>query len=127
MNDKFDDNESLLRAVFPPSRKSFFWSKDGRRLSSAALKDKKGLSVDRTCERSIEDSVDFMLNNNFEGYIVAFGVPLCKTINAYLVYAPTKTNKFHSEIHGSTKNKVLSDKQALFLAKNANIVYEPDK
>lgn len=126
MNDKFDDNESLLRAVFPPSRKSFFWSKDGR-LSSAALKDKKGMSVDRTGERSMEDSVDFMLNNNFEGFIVAFGVPLCKAIDAYLVYAPTKNNKFHSEIHGSPKNKVLSAKQALILAKKANIVYEPDK
>lgn len=75
----------------------------------------------------MEDSVDFMLNNNLEGYIVAFGVPLCKTIDVYLVYAPTINNKFHSEIHGSPKNKVLSDKQALSLAKNANIVYKPDK
>lgn len=75
----------------------------------------------------MEDSVDFMLNNNLEGYIVAFGVPLCKTIDAYLVYAPTKNNKFHSEIHGSPKNIVLSDKQALFLARNAITVYQPDK
>ena len=45
MTELFDMYERLYRAVYPPNIMPF-WKKNGQ-LSSAAFKDKKGLSVER--------------------------------------------------------------------------------
>ena len=110
------DNELLLRAVLP---KAFFW-KEGR-LSSAALKDGRGLSVDRTYDRSIEESVIYM-RQNLDGDIVSIKPSDCRKVNAVVRYRPTK-NIFHCEIHGSEEKIVLSPKQAKELALCAEVVY----
>ena len=112
MNATFDDTEKLLRAVWPPNRKPDFWVNG--RLSSAALKDPKGLSVDRTYDRALSVAIEFM-KTRLHGYIVSFPVPACNFAQVYLRYLPSKTDPYHSEIHGSKTEIILSDEQALLL------------
>lgn len=110
------ENELLLRAVRPWPR---FW-KDGR-LSSAALKDSQGLSVDRTYDRSLETAIAYM-QQHLSGDIVTFTLDACRSVGAVVLYRPT-TNIFHCEIHGGSDSVVLSPLQAKELAECANIVY----
>lgn len=116
LNEHFKNDELLLRAVYPPERYSKFW-KNGR-LSSAALKDKNGLSVNRTADLSMEKAVEIM-KNSFSGYIFSIPVCLCHEVKAYLTYCPSKNNIYHSEIHGSETQLMLDDEQALRLARKA--------
>ena len=71
MDEIFDEHELLLRAVLPSNRRPDFW-KNGR-LSSAALKDKQGLSVDRTYDRTINDAVVAM-THRLTGFIVSITI-----------------------------------------------------
>ena len=123
MDETFYEHEQLLRAVWPANRKPEFW--ENGRLSSAALKDKKGLSVDRTYDRPISDAVAVM-KRRFHGLIVSIAVPTCNAVNAHLVYKPSPVDPYHSEIHGSANDIELSDTQALLLARSATIQYEPN-
>lgn len=117
MNADFDDNECLFRAVLPIE---VFW-KDGRP-SSAAFKDKNGLSVDRDGGRNTSEAIE-CVKNNLQGNIVSLLVLQCKDINAYVTYVPIKDNPFHSEIHGNIEKRKLSDSQAKKLAKCCKIEY----
>lgn len=123
MDASFDDREELPRAVWPPDRRPDFWVNG--RLSSAALKDKRGLSVDRTFNRSLDDAVAFM-RTRLQGRIVVLPVSLCLSVQACLWYRPSAGNAYHSEIHGSETEIELSDVQALLLARAAELVFEPD-
>ena len=123
MDAVFDDNELLFRAVYPPAKKPIFW-KNGR-ISSAALKDKRGLSVDRSYDRTVEESVSRM-KGHFEGVIVSITVFNCQSVKAKVIYCPSKNNPYHSEIHGSETEIMLSDEQALLLARLSRIEYVPD-
>lgn len=123
MDEIFDENEALLRAVLPASRRPDFW-RNGR-LSSAALKDKNGLSVDRTYDRAIGDSVAVMVQR-LAGFIVSVTVDNCNKVQACIRYKPSKTNPYHSEIHGSNSEVMLNDIQALTLARSAKIEYMPN-
>lgn len=123
MDSKFDENESLVRAVYPENQRPDFW-KNGR-LSSAALKDKRGLSVTRTYERSLKDTVEWM-RLNFSGAMVSITVRACTVVQAYVKYCPSKTNEYHSEIHGSEEVIELSDYQALHLARQATLEFHPN-
>lgn len=115
----FNPEELLLRAVYPANRRPDFW-KDGR-LSSAALKDKNGLSVERTYDRSLEESIRFMLTH-LTGNIVALTQDACESVDAIVVYLPSFTNKYHCEIHGSRERKVLNSHQAHIIAQSAKLV-----
>ena len=121
MDGTFDANELLLRAVWPANRRPDFW-KNGR-LSSAALKDKRGLSVNRTSDLPLGDAV-LLMSRKFEGIIVSISVPACNQVQAHLKYCPSCDNIYHSEIHGSPTEIMLSDKQALLLARQAKIELE---
>lgn len=123
MDASFDEKEKLLRAVWPPTRKPDFWVNG--RLSSAALKDERGLSVDRTGDRTLEGSLE-AIKNRLQGYIVSFTVPLCKSVRVCLRYCPSDGNTYHSEIHGSNTQIVLSDEQALLLGRGAVLEFEPN-
>lgn len=116
----FEDEELLLRAVLPANQRPRFW-KDGK-LSSAALKDRRGLSVDRTYDRALEESVTFMLGH-LTGNVVALTQDACKSVDAIINYLPSMTNKYHCEIHGSKEQKVLSPHQAHVIAGSAKLVY----
>lgn len=122
MEEKFDDNEELLRAVWPASLKPLLWN--GKRLASAAFKDKKGLSVDRTYNRTMDEAVSFIRRTK-HGFIFSVSVRTCRKIEACLKYLPSKDNPYHSEIHGSDNEIVLSDEQALELSRRAVMVFEP--
>ena len=112
----FNDNELLLRAVLP---RPWFW-KDGK-LSSAALKDSNGLSVDRTYNRTLDESIAYMLQN-LTGSVVTFTLDDCNAVNAVVKYRPTH-NIYHSEIHGSIEQPRLSSPQAKELALRAKVQY----
>lgn len=124
MDASFDEKEALLRAVWPPDRRPDFWVNG--RLSSAAFKDKRGLSVDRTADRTPEDTAAFMRARGFQGPIVSLPVPLCRAAQACLVYRPSAENIYHSEVHGSGTEVMLDDVQALLLARGAVTVCEGD-
>ena len=97
-----------------------FWRKDGT-VSSAAFADAKGLSVDRGDHRSDEEVVNTMLRR-FSGHIISVYVKNCADIGAVVVYAPSRSNPYHSEIHGSEASLILSKPQRLFLARKAVVV-----
>lgn len=118
MDETFDEKELLLRAVWPESRRPDFWVNG--RLSSAALKDRRGLSVNRTANRPINEAVHEMAGK-FGGLIVSFSVAACNSADAYVKYCPSTENMYHSEIHGSPTEVMLSDVQALILARSAKI------
>ena len=125
MDNNFSQNEFLLRAVYPENIKPFYW-KNGR-LSSAALKDKKGLSVDRTYSRDLLTSAIEMRKRNLKGYIFSFSVKSCLKVNTYLFYNPSKENIYHSEIHSSETRVDLTDHQAYILSREAKVVLKPDE
>lgn len=119
MEQIFKDRNILLRAVCPKKRMPFFWKPDGT-LSSAAFKKKDGLSVTCTNITDLAKSLVFMVEK-YTGKIVSVTAQDCESVNAVLLYLPSKTNKYHSEIHGSKEQKQLSEYQAKMLVKRAII------
>ena len=106
MDETFSEQESLLRAVYPATRRPDFWNNG--RLSSAALKDKRGLSVERTYDRTVKDAT-LSMSQRFQGLIVSITVPACNAVQAYIKYCPSQNSPYHSEIHGSQAQVELSD------------------
>ena len=66
LDERFDEKECLLRAVYPENKKPTFW-KNGR-LYSAALKDSRGLSVNRTDSLPMQTAVAIMRPCFTEGW-----------------------------------------------------------
>ena len=122
MDERFDDNEELLRAVWPAELMPLLWN--GNRLASAAFKDKKGLSVDRTYNRTLEDSIKFIRRSK-HGFIFSISVNTCNEIKADVKYRPSKDNPYHSEIHGSETRIELNEEQAFQLSRKAVMVSAP--
>lgn len=123
MDSVFSQSESLIRAVRPASQRPSFWNNG--KLSSAALKDKRGLSVTRTYDRSVEATVAWMIDN-FSGAMFSISVEACNVVRAYLKYCPSQNNSYHCEIHGSATRVMLDDVQALSLARKAKLEYMPN-
>lgn len=119
---EFEEMELLLRAVWPANQRPDFW-RNGK-LSSAAFKDKRGLSVNRVYDQSLQEAVNF-IRKTLAGVIVSLTVKDCNTVQAYVKYCPSSDNKYHSEIHGSKTEIMLSDNQALSLARKAILVSSP--
>ena len=120
MDNSFRNDELLLRAVYPPDRHPDFWR--GNRLSSAAFKDKNGLSVDRLYDRELKDGIAFMREERgLKGYIASVSVDDCVSVSAHVAYRPTSNDVYHSEIHGSETQIILSEQQCLGLARKAII------
>lgn len=119
-----DEKEKLYRAVYPQCKRPNFW-KNGK-LSSAAFKDCRGLSVERQYGRA-DDEVITYVKDAFEGNIVSIKVLHCNDINAFIRHLPSERSEFHSEIHGSNIKKVLSDGQAKNLARLATLECKRDE
>jgi hypothetical protein len=119
MDDQFDVNEMLLRAVYPPNIRPDMWH--GKRITSAAFKDKRGLSVDRLYNRQVDEGVRFM-RTKLHGHIVSVTVNDCNNVSAHVVYCPSPNNIFHSEIHGSPDTILLNEDQCLALSRRAVVV-----
>ena len=120
MDDRFTDGEKLFRAVYPPEVAEMFWRFDGR-VSSAAFADPKGLSVNREGDRDVSQAVA-ALKERFSGKIIFVRVKNCREIGAYVKYLPTKSDPYHSEIHGSDSVLLLSKVQRRHLADRAVVV-----
>ena len=120
MNEYFAPEESLYRAVYPPEIASMFWRKDGT-ISSAAFADANGLSVERGYFRDTHMVVASM-QKRFSGIIIALQVSDCVFIHAIVRYLPSKNNPYHSEVHGSNSEPLLSKSQRLQLSRRAKIV-----
>ncbi len=120
MNYIFEKNEKLYRAVYPPEIAEMFWKKDGT-VSSAAFADPKGLSVDRGDYRS-DESVILSIRKRFTGHIISLYVKNCTDTGARILYKPSHTNQYHSEIHGSIDSPLLSKTQRHYLAHKAVII-----
>lgn len=123
MDETFSEQELLLRAVYPATRRPNFWNNG--RLSSAALKDKRGLSVEQTYDRTVKDAT-LSMSRRFQGLIVSITVPACNAVQAYIKYCPSQNSPYHSEIHGSQTQVELSDTQAFLLARSATIQFVPN-
>lgn len=119
MDATFDESELLLRAVYPRDKRPNFWI--GDRLSSAALRSRSGLSVNRTGDRSLQDSIDSTVNQGFEGPIVSISVRDCNEVKAYLNYCPRGGNDYHSQIQESKETMLLSKVQAIELSRRAKV------
>lgn len=117
MDDTFLQTEKLLRAVRPMN---MYWKQDGS-LSSAAFKDKAGLSVDRTGNRTLDAAVLFT-QSHLSGTIVYVTVSECENAKVKLRYLPLPDNVFHSEIHRDEEHVELTKSQAKHLASVAHIV-----
>ena len=117
MDNTFNDNEKLYRAVYPPEIAKMFWKLDGS-LSSAAFADPKGLSVDRGNYRSDKD-VFIDMRKRFSGCIFYVFACNCYETNALIKYLPSRHNPYHSKIHGSAARPLLSKSQRRYLAEKA--------
>ena len=124
MNLIFRDDEKLYRAVYPKDRKPNFWTKKGN-LASAAFKDKKGLSVFRTADRSNNEALE-EIKTKLQGYIYSFTFEQCKEVNACVVSLPSTISDYHSEVHGSETEIILTSEQALYLSRKAVMEYNPN-
>ena len=120
MDDTFNNNEKLYRAVYPPEIADMYWKIDGS-ISSAAFADPKGLSVDRGWYRS-DDEVIVSMRKRFTGHIVSLYVRNCRDTGAIVRYLPSASDKYHSEIHGSESEPLLSKSQRRHLAKAAVVI-----
>ena len=120
MDNKFLSDEKLYRAVYPPEIADMFWKNDGS-VSSAAFADPNGLSVDRGDYRS-DTAVILAMQKKFTGHIISLYVKNCMDIGAAVKYLPSRTNPYHSEIHGSSTVPLLSKSQRRFLASRARIL-----
>ncbi len=119
MEASFSDDEKLYRAVFPDS---MFWKDNGQVSSAAFLSKKGGCSVDRGDYRNDSDVVKDMRNRNFKGSIITVKVKDCRDVEAGVVYAPSKNNPYHSEIHRDKDNVKLTAGQRRHLAHAASVI-----
>ncbi len=120
MDNSFANTEKLYRAIYPPEIADIFWKIDGS-ISSAAFADPKGLSVDRGNYRT-DDEVLGSMRSRFKGHIVSLYVKNCTDVNALVKFLPSRSNKYHSEIHGSETLPLLSKSQRRHLARSAVIL-----
>ena len=123
MDASFSPHEKLYRAVFPDT---MFWKNNGKVSSAAFLSRKGGCSVDRGDFRIDNDVVHDMRARNFKGSIITVTVQNCTDTDAVPVYAPSKINIYHSEIHGSCERVQLSAGQRKHLAISAVVVNSED-
>ncbi|MCL2096337.1 MAG: hypothetical protein FWH10_05455 [Oscillospiraceae bacterium] len=121
---KFYNSETLLRGV--PNIPNF-WDDELNRPTSAAFKDPRGLSVNRTDEnkRCYDESLDQLKTservNRFKA-IAEVSVEFCRSLGLCLKYEPTEDNIYHSEIHKSEHERKLSKSEARKLATECLIV-----
>lgn len=117
-----NNDEILYRKIHPLE---IFWDNDKNRPSSAAYKDKKGLSVDMLSDRNENDVILSFISRFGENKIksvVKVSVGICKSIELYPIYKPSKDNKYHCEIHDSENVILISNSKAKKLSEMVEIV-----
>lgn len=110
------EDENLFRGIHATQ-----W--DELRPSSAAFKDRKGLSVDRCNYRPDAEAISFLLSSKSYRGIVKIPVTYVKSIPTKVIYAPVDGNEFHSEIHDMNKVELTRGNARKF-ASEVEIVFE---
>ncbi|MCR5097983.1 MAG: hypothetical protein K6B14_03455 [Lachnospiraceae bacterium] len=120
MDNTFKEDEKLYRAIWPPEIMPLFWKSNGC-ISTAALCDKNGLSVERGNYRA-DGLVVADMKKRLSGIVLYLTVRNVFDVGAVMRYLPSKTDKYHSEIHGSDEDMILSKVQRTILAKKVVIL-----
>ena len=120
MDENFAPDERLYRGL--PS----MWIGDDNRVSSAAFKDSRGVSVDRDGGREDKDCIERMVGALPQiagvGRITCGEVEECGAIPKYL---PVKGNEYHSEIHDSAEQvQIKSKSKSRKLANKCQLVFK---
>lgn len=121
IEDKFDSNEDLYRAVLPRD----VFNKENGTISSAAFKTSRGCSVERSYDRNETEIIEFMKKFFKGAFIVTVKVDECEKVDAYVIYKPSQRSNYHSEIWKSEDTVLLTKSQAKKLANCAKMVYYP--
>ncbi len=117
---KFDPNseiantENLYRAVRSNPN---YWKEKFNRISTAALKDKRGLSVDRDGDRKQYEVIQSFQDRKWEGYLLYVQAKICKDIGTYLKPSPSHINNYHALILENENDIELSDEKCDKLCK----------
>lgn len=102
------------------------WDREFNRPSSAAFKDKNGLSVDKLGDRNENQIIENLKKRFFRDKkraVVKITVKKCLDIKLYPVNKPTKNNKYHAEIHnGPNNDKLIIDAKCIDLSKSVKLV-----
>ena len=117
VNNEVSNNEWLYRLVL---NKPNYWKENENRVSSAAFKDSKGVSVDRDGERP-ESKIIEELNHRFIekiGGIVKIQAGFCRNSGAIPLSKPEVDNVYHCIIIGK-ESVELTNSIARQLSKNA--------
>jgi hypothetical protein len=114
MNAAFSLDEKLFRAV---TLKPIFWNETLQRPSSALFRDSRGVSVNRSFQEG-DKAVRHIIKefkNNLRA-VAYVSVQDCLDANVLVLYTPTETNIYHSELHDSVDKVELSRSKAKKLA-----------
>ena len=119
----FKNTESLLRGI---NKQPNFWDSEENRPTSAAFKDKKGVSVNRTGENKqyYVQSLECLKNKLGERLrsSVELNVDFCIELGLHLKYCPLDDNIYHSEIHKSENEPSLTKSVSRKLSEICNII-----
>ena len=122
-SNEFLRGETLLRGI---NRLPDFWNDEQNRPSSAAFKDRKGLSVNRTGENGehYDGSLKYLKDELGERLraVVEIDVDICNELELYLKYCPVNDNIYHSEIHKSENEPSLPSSVSRKLSKACTII-----
>lgn len=119
LSDTILDSECLYRAINP-----IYFREEG--YSSAAFKDRNGVSVDRDAGREEPDIIAFLLAGFASGWGAArVTAKDCWVCNTFPVVKPEPDNPYHAEIHQSQDRVGLSQGRAKCLTKAAILLYRP--
>ena len=80
-NEEIHDDEYLYRGVI-----NSFWKENENRVSSAAFKDSKGVSVDRQHNRNETECVNFLRNRLILKAVVKITAGTCRSLQTYPFY-----------------------------------------
>lgn len=112
------DNEFLYRGI-----DSIHWDSEKGHISSAAFKNKNGVSVDRDGGRTEQECVRQLISKRAFAVIGKLLAGNVRLLPAAVVYNPTPDNKYHSEIHSSNEKVELTDRQARSLSRNSAVIF----
>ncbi len=113
-------HEILFRAIHPS-----FWNYDEDRPTSALFKDRRGVSVDRDGERTLEECISFLLYNRERFGACNIQAGLAKNIGAFIKPDSQPDNKFHAMILESESKINLSNGKAKELSRAVTILFKP--
>jgi len=105
-NSPVADTETLYRAVRAWPK---YWKENGK-LSPAAFKDSRGLSVDRDGDRNEGKVIHDFRKRKFDGTLISVGAKECKELNVYLKPKPPKW-PYHVLVLDSQNEIVISDEK----------------